>query len=67
MPALAELLKDPDETVRRTAVRAIRAIHPGPKVMIPICTKLLEDPDPAIRARILQRHRGRRRRGRARR
>ncbi len=53
MPALAELLKDPDESVRRTAVRAIRAIHPGPKVMIPICIKLLEDPDPAIRARIL--------------
>ena len=34
-------------------MRAIRAIHPGPKVMIPICVKLLEDPDPAIRGRIL--------------
>ena len=47
------MLKDPDDAVRRTVVGAVRAIHPGPKVMIPICFKLLEDPDPAIRARIL--------------
>ena len=37
VPALADLLKDPDETVRRQAVRAMMQIHPGPQVMVPLC------------------------------
>ena len=50
---LAELMKDPDVIVRRTAMRAIHALHPDPKVMIPICTKMLEESDPTIRGRVL--------------
>ena len=47
------MLKDPDETVRRQAVRAVMHIHPGPQVTIPLCVKLLEDSDPGVRIRIL--------------
>ena len=53
MTALAELVKDADEMVRHAAMRAIQSIHPGPRVMIPICTKMLAESDPAIRARVL--------------
>ena len=53
VPALAELLKDPDETVRRQAVKAVQAIRPGPQVTVPLCVKLLEDSDPGVRMRIL--------------
>ena len=53
VPALAELVKDPDETVRRQAIQAVMKIHPGPKVTIPLCVKLLEDSDPGVRMRIL--------------
>jgi len=45
--ALAELIKDSDETVRRQAVQALIAIRPGPQIMVPLCIKLFEDPDPA--------------------
>ena len=39
--ALVELLKDPDETVRRQAVKAVMSIRPGPQVTVPLCVKLL--------------------------
>ena len=39
--------------VRRQVVKAVQAIRPGPAVTVPLCVKLLEDPDPAIRVRIL--------------
>lgn len=51
--ALAALAKDEDAVVRRQAVKAIVAIHPGPEVMIPIVVKLLEDSDPGVQLRIL--------------
>ena len=28
-------------------------IHPGPKVTVPLCVKLLEDSDPGVRMRVL--------------
>src|SRR5206468_4069120 len=51
--ALTNLVKDDDETARRQAVKALAAIRPGPDVMIPLVTRLLEDSDPAVKARIL--------------
>ena len=53
MKSLAQLLKDADETVRRQAVQAIGDIRPGPRVMVPLCVKLLEDPDPGVRLRVM--------------
>ena len=53
MPALAELIKDPDLAVRRCTFHALKEIHPGPKVMVPLCTKMLADAGPMLRARIL--------------
>ena len=53
VPALAELVKDADETVRRQAIKAVMHIHPGPQVTIPLCVKLLEDSDPGVQVRIL--------------
>ncbi len=53
VPALVELAKDPDETVRRQVVKAVMKIRPGPQVMVPLCVKLLEDSDPGVRIRIL--------------
>ena len=50
---LAALLKDSDDKVRRQAVKALIAIRPGPKVMIPLFIKLMEDSDPGVHARVL--------------
>ena len=52
-PALAELIKDSDDTVRRQAVAAIVRINPGPKVLLPLLVQMLEDADPGVRMRIL--------------
>ncbi len=56
-PAAEELArlagKDADPMVRREAIEALASIRPGPKVMLPILAQLLEDPDPAVRARVL--------------
>ena len=46
-------MKDPDETVRRQIVQAVLHIHPGPQVTVPLCVKLMEDPDPGVRMRVL--------------
>jgi len=66
VPALAELLKDPNETVRRQAVHAVMAIRPARKSPCRWCVKLLEDSDPGVRVRVLARDCRRRRQGRAR-
>ena len=42
--------------MRTYAVRCsmrLHSIHPGPKIMVPLCTKMLEDAGPTIRVRIL--------------
>lgn len=51
--ALAGMVKDADEHARRQAVKALTLIRPGPQVMIPLFIQLLEDPDPAVRQRLL--------------
>lgn len=50
---LSELLKADDAVVRRHVVKALVAIHPGPKIMIPIFIKLMKDPDPGVQTRVL--------------
>ena len=40
--------------VRRQAVKALLAIRPGPKVMLPLFTQLMEDSDPGVQVRILR-------------
>lgn len=52
-PALTSVLKDADPSVRRHAVKALIAIRPGPQVMLPLMIKLMEDPDAAVHARVL--------------
>jgi HEAT repeat protein len=52
--ALLNLLKDKDEIVRRRAIRALIALHPGPKVMQPLFEQIMENSDPASQMRILQ-------------
>ena len=42
LAAAEELLKDPDEMVRRQAVKAVMHIRPGPRVMVPLCVRLLK-------------------------
>ncbi|MDD4785842.1 MAG: HEAT repeat domain-containing protein [Pirellulales bacterium] len=44
---------DADPMVRREAIEALASIRPGPKVMLPVLARLLKDPDPAVRARVL--------------
>jgi HEAT repeat protein len=51
--ALAEMATDANVQVRRTAVRAIRDIQPDPKVVVPVLTRLVNDPDPAVRVAAL--------------
>jgi HEAT repeat protein len=51
--ALAEMLKDADAVARRQAVRALIAIRPGREVMIPLFVRLMEDPDPGVRVRVM--------------
>src|SRR5439155_669582 len=50
---LTNLAKDDDETVRRQAIKALTAIRPGPQVMVPLVTRLIEDSDPAVKVRIM--------------
>ena len=50
---LTSLLKDDDPAIRRQAVKALIAIHPGPKVMIPLFIQLMKDPDPGVQMRVL--------------
>jgi HEAT repeat protein len=52
-PQLILLLQDADQAVRRHTVKALVAIRPGPKVMIPLFIKLMEDSDPSVHARVL--------------
>ena len=51
--ALVTLLKDPEETVRRQAVKALAAIHPGPDVMIPLFSQLMNGTDAQLEAQVL--------------
>lgn len=51
--SLTAMLKDEDATVRRQAVRAIVAIHPGPEVMIPLFVKAMEGADSGVQIRML--------------
>jgi HEAT repeat protein len=53
-PQLTALLTDADQSVRRHTVKAIMAIRPGPKVMLPLFIKLMEDSDPGVHARVLE-------------
>ncbi len=48
VPALAKCVTDEDVNVRRAALRALRQIDPGPKVMIPLMAEVLGDADPAV-------------------
>ena len=51
---MIRLVGDPDAKVRREAVRALRAIRPGPKVALPLLVKLLKDPDPSVKLRAME-------------
>ncbi|MBA2114665.1 HEAT repeat domain-containing protein [Bremerella alba] len=51
--ALVQATANADPTVRRKAIAALIASNPGPKVTIPLFTKLLEDSDPAVRLRVM--------------
>ena len=51
---LIGLLGDTDANVRRQAIEAIVAIHPGPQVTVPLFVKLLDDADPGVRMRVLE-------------
>jgi HEAT repeat protein len=47
------MLKDSDEVARRQAVQALIAIRPGRDVMLPLFVRLMEDPDPGVRVRVM--------------
>jgi HEAT repeat protein len=47
VPALMKALTDKENQVRREVVKAIRALHPDPKTIVPQMIKLIESSDPA--------------------
>lgn len=53
VPVLAETIVDKDVRVRRSAVRALVHIHPGPKIGLPLYVKALETADPGTVAEVI--------------
>jgi HEAT repeat protein len=53
VPALAEAIVDKDLRVRRSAVRALVHIHPGPAIGLPLYVKALQTADPATVAEVI--------------
>ena len=53
VPILAEAIVDKDVRVRRSAVRALVRIHPGPKIGLPLYVKALQSADPATVAEVI--------------
>jgi HEAT repeat protein len=53
VPVLAETIVDRDPRVRRSAVRALVHIHPGPKIGLPLYVKALESADPGTVAAVI--------------
>jgi HEAT repeat protein len=51
--SIIALLADPEQSVRRQAIDALKAIRPGPKVSIPLFVKLMQDADPGVRLRVM--------------
>ncbi len=53
VPALADSIVDKDPRVRRSAVRALVRIHPGPKIGLPLYVKVLQSADPGTVAEVI--------------
>jgi HEAT repeat protein len=53
VPVLAAMIVDKDPRVRRSVVRALVHIHPGPKIGLPLYVKALEGADPGTVAAVI--------------
>jgi HEAT repeat protein len=53
VPVLADTIVDKDPRVRRSAVRALVRIHPGPKIGLPLYVKVLQSADPGTVAAVI--------------